>query len=102
MNRKESKLFNEYSYEFANRFLSCVCADTPNKYIKTFSKFRYWRLVEELEFKHNLKIDESNEKIYKKYEKIMVEVLSNRIEECKIERIEKEKALKNNKKLKTK
>lgn len=102
MNKKDKAIFNNYCNEFANRFLSCVCADTLSKYIKTFSKFRYWRLLDELESKYNISIDSNDNKTYKKYEKIMIEVLSNRIEQCKIERAEKEKALKEEKKNKNK
>lgn len=102
MNKKDKVIFTEYCYEFANRFLYCVCADTTDKYIKTFSKFRYWRLLDDLEFKYNISINASDNKVYKKYEKVMIEVLSKRIEQCKTERIEKEKLLKEKNKNKTK
>ena len=84
MNKEEIKIFKEYCYSYANRFLSCVCANTEEKYLHTFAKFRYWRIIDELEDKKNIIIKNTDTDAYKIYEGIMIEVLSKKIEEDKI------------------
>ena len=84
MNKEELKVFKEFCYSYANRFLDTVCANTEEKWLHTFSKFRYWRLVDELEDKKNIIIKNIDTKAYNIYEGIMIETLSKKIEEDKI------------------
>ena len=84
MNKEELKVFKEFCYSYANRFLDTVCANTEEKWLHTFSKFRYWRLVDELEDKKNIIIKNIVTKAYNIYEGIMIETLSKKIEEDKI------------------
>ena len=84
MKKEELKVFKEYCYSYANRFVDCVCATTSEKYLHTFAKFRYWRVVDELEDKKNIVIKNTDTKAYKIYEDIMIEVLSKKIEEDKV------------------
>ena len=84
MNKKELKIFEEFCYSYANRFLPCVCANTEEKYLHTFAKFRYWRIVDELEDKKNIVIKNTDTNAYKIYEGIMIEVLKKKIEEDKV------------------
>ena len=84
MKKEELKIFEEFCYSYANRFLPCVCANTEEKYLHTFAKFRYWRLVDELEEKKNIVIKNTDMEAYKMYEEIMIEVLSKKIEEDKV------------------
>ena len=85
MNKEELKVFEEFCYSYTNRFLSCVCANTEEKYLHTFAKFRYWRIIDELEDKKNIVIKNTDVEAYKIYEGIMIEVLSKKIEEDKVE-----------------
>ena len=84
MKKEELKVFEEFCYSYANRFLSCVCANTEEKYLHTFAKFRYWRIVDELEDKKNIVIKNTDTKAYKIYEEIMVDTLKKKIEEDKV------------------
>ena len=84
MKKEELKIFEEFCYSYANRFLPCVCANTEEKYLHTFAKFRYWRIVDELEDKKNIVIKNTDTKAYKIYEEIMVDTLKKKIEEDKI------------------
>ena len=84
MNKEELKVFKEFCYSYANRFLPCVCSTTEEKYLHTFAKFRYWRLVDELEEKKNIIIKNTDTKAYKIYEEIMVDTLKKKIEEDKV------------------
>ena len=84
MNKEELKIFEEFCYSYANRFLPCVCANTEEKYLHTFAKFRYWRIVDELEDKKNIVIKNTDTNAYKIYEGIMIEVLKKKIEEDKV------------------
>ena len=84
MNREELKIFKEFCNSYANRFLDTVCANTEEKWLHTFSKFRYWRLVDELEDKKNIVIKNTDTKAYKIYEEIMVDTLKKKIEEDKV------------------
>ena len=84
MKKEELKIFEEFCYSYANRFLPCVCANTEEKYLHTFAKFRYWRLVDELEEKKNIVIKNTDVDAYKIYEGIMIETLSKKIEEDKV------------------
>ena len=84
MNKEELKIFEEFCYSYANRFLPCVCANTEEKYLHTFAKFRAWRCFDELEDKKNIIIKNTDTDAYKIYEGIMIEVLSKKIEEDKI------------------
>ena len=84
MKKEELKVFKEYCYSYANRFLPCVCSTTEEKYLHTFAKFRYWRIVDELEDKKNIVIKNTDTKAYKIYEEIMVDTLKKKIEEDKV------------------
>ena len=84
MKKEELKVFKEYCYSYANRFLPCVCSTTEEKYLHTFAKFRYWRIVDELEDKKNIVIKNTDTKAYKIYEEIMVDTLKKKIENDKI------------------
>ena len=84
MNKEELKIFEEFCHSYAKRFLDTVCANTEEKWLHTFSKFRYWRLVDELEDKKNIIIKNTDTTAYKIYEEIMIEVLSKKIEEDKV------------------
>ena len=98
MKKEELKIFEEFCYSYANRFLDCVCANTEEKWLHTFSKFRYWRLVDELEDKKNIVIKNTNTKAYKIYEGIMVDTLKKKIENDKVIANKKAKAEKEKKK----
>ena len=84
MKKEELKIFEEFCYSYANRFLDCVCANTEEKWLHTFSKFRYRRLVDELEDKKNITVKNTDKKAYKIYEEIMVDTLKKKIEEDKV------------------
>ena len=84
MNKEELKIFEEFCHSYAKRFLDTVCANTEEKWLHTFSKFRYWRLVDELEDKKNIIIKNTDTKAYKIYEEIMVDTLKKKIEEDKV------------------
>ena len=84
MKKEELKIFEEFCYSYANRFLPCVCANTEEKYLHTFAKFRYWRLVDELEEKKNIVIKNTDMEAYKMYEEIMVDTLKKKIENDKV------------------
>ena len=84
MNKEELKIFEEFCYSYAKRFLDTVCANTEEKWLHTFSKFRYWRLVDELEDKKNITVKNTDIKAYHTYEEIMVETLSKKIEQDKV------------------
>lgn len=84
MKKEELTIFEEFCNAYANRFLDCVCANTEEKWLHTFSKFRYWRLVDELEDKKNIVIKNTDTKAYKIYEEIMVDTLKKKIEEDKV------------------
>ena len=84
MKKEELEIFKEFCYSYANRFLPCVCSTTEEKYLHTFAKFRYWRIVDELEDKKNIVIKNTDTKAYKIYEEIMVDTLKKKIEEDKV------------------
>ena len=84
MKKEELKIFKEFCNSYANRFVDCVCANTEEKWLHTFSKFRYWRLVDELEEKKNIIIKNTNADAYKIYEEIMVDTLKKKIENDKV------------------
>ena len=84
MNKEELKIFEEFCYSYANRFLPCVCANTEEKYLHTFAKFRAWRCFDELEDKKNIIIKNTDTKAYKIYEEIMVDTLKKKIEEDRV------------------
>ena len=84
MKKEELKIFKEFCHSYANRFLPCVCANTEEKYLHTFAKFRYWRIIDELEDKKNIIIKNTDIKSYKIYEEIMVDTLKKKIENDKI------------------
>ena len=84
MNKEELKIFKEFCHSYANRFLDTVCANTEEKWLHTFSKFRYWRLVDELEDKKNRTVKNTETKAYQTYEEIMVDTLKKKIEEDKV------------------
>ena len=84
MKKEELKIFEEFCYSYANRFLPCVCANTEEKYLHTFAKFRAWRCFDELEDKKNIIIKNTDVDAYKIYEDIMIEVLKKKIENDKV------------------
>ena len=84
MNKEELKIFEEFCQSYAKRFVDCVCANTEEKYLHTFAKFRYWRIIDELEDKKNIIIKNTDTKSYKIYEEIMVDTLKKKIENDKI------------------
>ena len=84
MKKEELKIFEDYCRSYAKRFVDCVCANTEEKWLHTFSKFRYWRLVDELEDKKNIIIKNTDTKAYHIYEEIMVDTLKKKIENDKI------------------
>ena len=84
MKKEELKIFEEFCHSYANRFLDCVCSTTEEKWLHTFSKFRYWRLVDELEDKKNITVKNTDIKAYHTYEEIMVDTLKKKIEEDKV------------------
>ena len=81
MKKEELKVFEYFFHSYAKRFLSCVCANTEEKYLHTFAKFRYWRIVDELEDKKNIVIKNTDIKSYKIYEEITVDILKKKVEE---------------------
>ena len=83
MNKEELKIFEDYCRSYANRFLDCVCANTEEKWLHTFSRNRWWRCQMELE-KKDIIIKNTDENSYKIYEEIMVDTLKKKIENDKI------------------
>ena len=84
MKKEELKIFKEFCNSSANRFVDCVCANTEEKWLHTFSRNRWWRCQMELEEKKDIIIKNTDENSYKIYEEIMVEVLKKKIEEDKV------------------
>ena len=84
MDKEELKIFKDYCNSYANRFIDCVCANTEEKWLHTFSRNRWWRCQMELEEKKDIIINNTDENSYKIYEEIMVEVLKKKIENDKI------------------
>ena len=84
MNKEELKIFKEFCYLYANRFIDCVCSNTEEKWLHTFSRNRWWRCQMELEEKKDIIIKNTDENSYKIYEEIMVDILKKKIEEDKI------------------
>ena len=84
MNKEELKIFKEYCDSYANRFIDCVCANTEEKWLHTFSRNRWWRCQMELEEKKDIIIKNTDENSYKIYEEIMVDTLKKKIEEDKV------------------
>ena len=94
MKSKDKEKFEQYCRDYANRFIYCVCKDTSDKWLHTMAKFKLWRIQEELEDKHNIIFKTTDKEAYNTYERIFVEVLTKRIEQCKLEDIEKQKKAK--------
>ena len=84
MKKEELKIFKEFCNSYAKRYVDCVCANTEEKWLHTFSRNRWWRCQMELEEKKDIIIKNTDENSYKIYEEIMVEVLKRKIEEDKI------------------
>ena len=84
MNKEELKVFKEYCYSYANRFLDTVCSNTEEKWLHTFSRNRWWRCQMELEEKKDIIIKNTDENSYRIYEEIMVDILKRKIEEDKV------------------
>ena len=84
MNKKDEDKFIKFCYSYAKRFIDCVCANTEEKWLHTFSRNRWWRCQMELEEKKDIIIKNTDENSYKIYEGIMIEVLSKKIEEDKV------------------
>ena len=84
MKKEELKIFEEFCNSYAKRFVDCVCSNTEEKWLHTFSRNRWWRCQMELEEKKDIIINNTDENSYKIYEEIMVEVLKKKIEEDKI------------------
>ena len=102
MKKEELKIFEEFCYSYANRFLDCVCSNTEEKWLHTFSRNRWWRCQMELEEKKDIIIKNTDENSYKIYEEIMVDILKKKIEEDKVvankkAKKEKEKKIKGKK-----
>ena len=43
MKKEELKVFEDYCRSYSNRFLDCVCANTPENWLSKFASFRAWR-----------------------------------------------------------
>ena len=84
MKKEELEVFKGYCRSYANRFVDCVCSNTEEKWLHTFSRNRWWRCQMELEEKKDIIIKNTDENSYKIYEEIMVEVLKKKIENDKI------------------
>ena len=84
MKKEELKIFEEFCHSYANRFVDCVCANTEEKWLHTFSRNRWWRCQMELEEKKNIVINNTDENSYKIYEEIMVDTLKKKIENDKV------------------
>ena len=84
MKKEELKIFEEFCHSYVKRFVDCVCANTEEKWLHTFSRNRWWRCQMELEEKKDIIIKNTDENSYKIYEEIMVEVLKKKIEEDKV------------------
>ena len=84
MKKEELKIFKEYCNSYANRFIDCVCSNTEEKWLHTFSRNRWWRCQMELEEKKDIIIKNTDENSYKIYEGIMVDTLKKKIENDKI------------------
>ena len=84
MKKEELKVFEEFCHSYANRFIDCVCSNTEEKWLHTFSRNRWWRCQMELEEKKDIIIKNTDENSYKIYEEIMVETLKKKIEEDKV------------------
>ena len=84
MKKEELKIFEEFCHSYANRFVDCVCANTEEKWLHTFSRNRWWRCQMELEEKKNIIINNTDENSYKIYEEIMVNTLKKKIEEDRV------------------
>ena len=84
MKKEELKIFKEFCNSYAKRFVDCVCSNTEEKWLHTFSRNRWWRCQMELEEKKDIIVKNTDENSYKIYEEIMVEVLKKKIEEDKI------------------
>ena len=84
MKKEELKIFKEYCNSYANRFIDCVCSNTEEKWLHTFSRNRWWRCQMELEEKKDIIIKNTDENSYKIYEEIMVDTLKKKIENDKI------------------
>ena len=84
MNKKDEDKFIKFCYSYANRFIDCVCANTEEKWLHTFSRNRWWRCQMELEEKKNIIIKNTDTKAYHIYEEIMVDTLKKKIENDKI------------------
>lgn len=91
MNKEELKMFKEYCNSYANRFIDCVCSNTEEKWLHTFSRNRWWRCQMELEEKKDIIIKNTDENSYRIYEEIMIEALKKKIEEDKIAAAKKAK-----------
>lgn len=102
MTEEQMEIFKKYCYSYANRFLLTVCANTGDGWLPKMCQFKWWRVCTEMEDKFNIKIKEGNQKYYKIYESIMLEVLNKRIDECKKIQSEKDKKAAKNKNVKRK
>lgn len=84
MKKEELKIFKEFCHSYTNRFIDCVCSNTEEKWLHTFSRNRWWRCQMELEEKKDIIINNTDENSYKIYEEIMVDTLKKKIEEDKV------------------
>ena len=84
MKKEELKIFKDYCNSYANRFIDCVCSNTEEKWLHTFSRNRWWRCQMELEEKKDIIIKNTDENSYRIYEEIMVDILKKKIEEDKV------------------
>lgn len=102
MDKKELDTFKQSVYNYSQRFKYCFCDTTGESYPKTFARYRYWRLLDDIEFKHNIQIKPNDEKYYAIYEEIMVTEINKFIEEFKQEVSEQAKEDAKNKQVKRK
>ena len=83
MDKTQEEIFKKQCYTYANSLIYTVCATTGESWLPKLCQFRWWRIRADVEDKCNIIIKETDTNAYKIYEDIMLEVLSNRISECK-------------------
>ena len=91
MTKEQKKIFTDFCYSYAQRFLLCMSQYTTERYMAIFSKLRYWRVLDYMDFKYDIKISENDNTTYKEYENIMIKILSKRVEELKEKAKQKER-----------
>ena len=102
MDKKQKDTFIKQCYTYANSLIYTVCATTGESWLPKLCQFRWWRVRADMEDKHNIKIKETDTDAYKIYEDVMLEVLTNRINECKKAKSQEGKKQAKNKNVKRK